>query len=157
MFYVPQLFVSNLPFSTTIQEVWQWFGQFGPIFCLDLLKDDKGLPRGKATVRFWTFADANIAMTMTNSQVFKGRKISYRRGWYEPHYTTRWASDFFALSVAPYVFASHDSGCGCLYRCLETLCETELFLPLTEPSLHLNRPSCIVAGRYCNYSKVDEP
>lgn len=69
-----RIYVGNLPFTATEDEVREMFAQFGPVQAVNLITDrDTGQPRGFGFVEMDEGADAAIsALDQTD---FGGRKL----------------------------------------------------------------------------------
>jgi cold-inducible RNA-binding protein len=71
-----KLFVGNLPFSTTEDELRDLFGQFGEVTSVKLIIDKMtGRSKGFAFVEFATPDAAQAAIEATNGQDFNGRAM----------------------------------------------------------------------------------
>ncbi|KAG2531723.1 hypothetical protein JM18_000958 [Phytophthora kernoviae] len=74
------VFVRNLPFGVTQEELEHVFGDIGPVKKIDVIKD-KGkrksemLTRGFAFVKFAVESDAAVAVKKLNKSEFQGRKM----------------------------------------------------------------------------------
>jgi RNA recognition motif-containing protein len=72
-----RLFVGNLPYDTTEEELRQHFSAVGPLSYLYLPKDkESGKPRGFAFVEFHDRAMAEEAVRRFHNQLFKGRPMA---------------------------------------------------------------------------------
>ena len=72
-----RLFVGNLPFDVTEQEVREFFASIGPLTFLHLPVDrDTGKPRGFAFVEFADPKQAQEAIEKFNQALFGGRPLS---------------------------------------------------------------------------------
>lgn len=68
-----KLYVGNLPFRTTEEEVKQHFSTFGSVVSVSLVKDrETGKPRGFG---FIEMEDAGRALSEANGLEFNGRKL----------------------------------------------------------------------------------
>lgn len=71
-----KLFVGNLPFSTTQQELEELFGQHGQLVEAKLVTDRmSGRSKGIAFVEYGTEEEANQAMEALNNYDMNGRNI----------------------------------------------------------------------------------
>ncbi|EEY54646.1 uncharacterized protein PITG_19742, partial [Phytophthora infestans T30-4] len=74
------VFVRNLPFGVTQEELEHVFSEIGPVRKIDVIKD-KGkrksemLTRGFAFVKFAVESDAAVAVEKLNKTDFQGRKM----------------------------------------------------------------------------------
>jgi RNA recognition motif-containing protein len=72
-----RLFVGNLPYNATQEELKEHFSTVGPISYISLPTDrETGQPRGFAFIEFNDRAQAEEAIRKFNNQLFKGRPIS---------------------------------------------------------------------------------
>jgi RNA recognition motif-containing protein len=72
-----KLFVGNLNFQTTEQELSELFGQFGPVVEVKLAKDKiTKKARGFGFVKMQSEESAGQALKELNGQVFKDRKLA---------------------------------------------------------------------------------
>ena len=72
-----RLFVGNLPYDVTEEELRAHFAAIGPLAYLSLAMDrDTGKPRGFAFVEFSARADAEDAMRRLHNHLFKGRPLA---------------------------------------------------------------------------------
>lgn len=71
-----KLYVGNLPFSTTEDELRDLFAQAGSVSSVELIKDRfSGNSKGFAFVQMGTQAEAEKAMTMFNGYSLSNREI----------------------------------------------------------------------------------
>jgi len=70
-----QVFVGNLPYSTTWQELKDHFRQCGKILRADTLVGPDGRPKGQGTILFERRIDAEKAMNTLSNTEFQGRVI----------------------------------------------------------------------------------
>jgi len=70
-----QVFVGNLPYSTSWQDLKDIFVEIGPILRADVLFGPDGRPKGHGTVCFENEGDAKKAIEQMNDHVVEGRKI----------------------------------------------------------------------------------
>lgn len=71
-----KLYIGNLPYSATEDQLREMFSQFGEIVDLKLITDKmSGRSRGIAFVEFSKEEDANKAIESTNSTELDGRSI----------------------------------------------------------------------------------
>jgi RNA recognition motif-containing protein len=72
-----KLYVGNLPFQTTDQELEALFAQAGPVESVRVMRDmATGRPRGFAFVEMATDAAAEAAVSQFNQKEFGGRTIA---------------------------------------------------------------------------------
>jgi cold-inducible RNA-binding protein len=72
-----RLFVGNLPFTTTQNDLQDYFAQAGPVLTVNVMQDRAtGRSRGFAFVEMATPEDAGKAITMFNKQDFQGRPLT---------------------------------------------------------------------------------
>ncbi|UIZ29200.1 hypothetical protein KXD40_007252 [Peronospora effusa] len=74
------VFVRNLPFGVTQEELEHVFGNIGPVKKIDVIKDkgkrkNESLTRGFAFVKFAVESDAAVAVEKLNKTDFQGRKM----------------------------------------------------------------------------------
>lgn len=71
-----KLYVGNLPFSTTEEELRTMFTQAGNVVSVSLIKDrDTGRSRGFAFVEFATQAEAEKAVSLFNNTPLENRNL----------------------------------------------------------------------------------
>ncbi len=71
-----KLYVGNLPFSTTEEELRTMFSQAGTVVSVSLIKDrDTGRSRGFAFVEFNTQAEAEKAVSLFNNTPLENRNL----------------------------------------------------------------------------------
>src|SRR4051812_39391231 len=71
-----KLYVGNLPFSATEDDLQNLFAQFGQVDSVNLVRDrDSGQPRGFAFVEMSDDGAAESAINGTNGSDFGGRKM----------------------------------------------------------------------------------
>ena len=71
-----KLYVGNLPFSTTEEELRTMFAQAGKVVSVSLIKDrDTGRSRGFAFVEFATQAEAEKAVSLFNNTPLDNRTL----------------------------------------------------------------------------------
>jgi RNA recognition motif-containing protein len=71
-----KLYVGNLPFSTTEEELRTMFAQAGTVVSVTLIKDrDTGRSRGFAFVEFNTQAEAEKAVSLFNNTPLENRNL----------------------------------------------------------------------------------
>ena len=72
-----KLFVGNLSFDATENDLKDLFAQAGAITSINLMQDrETGRPRGFGFVEMATDADAAKAVSMLNGKDFKGRALT---------------------------------------------------------------------------------
>lgn len=74
----PTIFVGNLAWEVTWQELKDHFRQVGEIVHADVLKDYNGVSKGCGVVEFQSSKQAQDAIVMFNQSELKGRSISVR-------------------------------------------------------------------------------
>lgn len=72
---IDRLFVRNLPFTTTEEELFEVFSQFGAVPSVHIPVDDSKRNKGYAFVTFQQRRDANLAMKAMDGEDFQGRLI----------------------------------------------------------------------------------
>jgi RNA recognition motif-containing protein len=71
-----KLYVGNLPFSTTEEDLRSMFAQAGTVVSVSLIKDrDTGRSRGFAFVEFSTQAEAEKAVSLFNNTPLDNRAL----------------------------------------------------------------------------------
>lgn len=71
------LFVGNLSFQTTDDDLTSTFGQFGPVERASVVRDrESGQSRGFGFVEMTSTADANRAITALNGEDLNGRALN---------------------------------------------------------------------------------
>lgn len=71
------IFVGNLSFQTTQDELFSTFSQFGNVERINLVTDrDSGQPRGFAFVEMTNAQEAQAAITQLNGTELNGRSIN---------------------------------------------------------------------------------
>ena len=72
-----KLFVGNLPFTTTENDLQEYFGQVGPVLAVNIMQDRAtGRSRGFAFVEMGSQEDANKAISMFHQKDFQGRALT---------------------------------------------------------------------------------
>ena len=72
-----RIYVGNLPFSATDDEVRELFGEFGPVESVHLVTDrDTGRPRGVGFVEMVTDEGAADAISALNGRDMGGRNLN---------------------------------------------------------------------------------
>ena len=72
-----RLYVGNIPFSTTEQDLQDLFGAAGQVASVNVVRDmATGRARGFAFVEMATEADAQAAITQMNGHDFGGRSLT---------------------------------------------------------------------------------
>ena len=69
-----ELYVANMPYTTTENSIEDYFSKYGKIKNVKLLKDKMGRSKGISFVKFDTNAEATKAL-VANDQEFEGRKL----------------------------------------------------------------------------------
>jgi len=70
-----QVFVRNLPYTTSWQDLKDYFKQFGRVVRAEALTGGDGSPKGQGTVLFETREDAQNAIARANNTELQGRVI----------------------------------------------------------------------------------
>ena len=70
-----RLFVRNLPFTTTEEELFETFSQFGALSAVHIPVDDTKRNKGYAFITFHSKEDAKLAMETMDGEDFQGRLI----------------------------------------------------------------------------------
>ena len=74
-----RLFIANLPYSLSEDELSDYFAQCGPLRSCELVKNRQtGQSRGYAFVEFQSDLDAEEAIKRLNESVLGGRRIIVR-------------------------------------------------------------------------------
>jgi cold-inducible RNA-binding protein len=72
-----KLFVGNLPFTTTENDLQDYFAQAGPVLGVSIMQDrTTGRSRGFAFIEMGTPDDASKALTLFNKKEFQGRALT---------------------------------------------------------------------------------
>lgn len=72
-----RLFVGNLPFTTTENDLQDYFAQAGPVTAVNIMQDRAtGRSRGFAFVEMGSQDDATKAITMFHQKDFQGRALT---------------------------------------------------------------------------------
>jgi len=71
-----QIFVGNLPYTSSWQDLKDKFRQCGNIIRADILLDTTGRSKGQGTVLFETSNEAQKAINMFDNTEFQGRSIT---------------------------------------------------------------------------------
>jgi RNA recognition motif-containing protein len=72
-----KIYVGNLPFSATQDEIQELFSQYGQVSDVTLINDrETGRPRGFGFVEMPDNAEANKALEALNGQDFGGRSLN---------------------------------------------------------------------------------
>jgi RNA recognition motif-containing protein len=72
-----KLFVGNLSFQTTENDLQDYFAQAGAVVAVNIMQDRAtGRSRGFAFVEMGNQEDANKAITMFNKKEFQGRPLT---------------------------------------------------------------------------------
>ena len=70
------LFVGNLTYTTTVQELRECFEAYGTVGAVRIMTArDTGRPRGYGFVEMPNVSEANAAMTGLNEQLLEGRPL----------------------------------------------------------------------------------
>merc|ERR1712096_151846 len=75
---VKAVFVRNLPFVTTWQDLKDKFREAANVLRADIKKDEKGKSRGCGVVEFETHEDALRAVSLLNGMRIEGRDVEVR-------------------------------------------------------------------------------
>lgn len=70
-----RIFVRNLPFTTTEEELFETFSQFGTVSAVHIPVDDTKRNKGYAFITFQSKQDAKLAMETMDGEDFQGRLI----------------------------------------------------------------------------------
>ena len=74
-----RVYVNNLSYQATEEQIGQFFGAIGPVLQVSIAKSqDDGRPRGFAHVSFGSAEEANRAILELNDTEFLGRKVGVR-------------------------------------------------------------------------------
>lgn len=73
-----QLFVNNLSWETSWQELKDHFRQCGEVERVEVIEGPGGRKKGFGTVRFFTVEDAKNAMQTLNGVALQGRELGIR-------------------------------------------------------------------------------
>jgi hypothetical protein len=74
-----RIYVNNLSYQATEEQIQQFFGAIGPVLQVSIAKSqDDGRPRGFAHVSFGSAEEANRAILELNDAEFLGRKVGVR-------------------------------------------------------------------------------
>lgn len=72
-----RLFVGNLPFTTTENDLQDYFAQAGPVTAVNIMQDRAtGRSRGFAFIEMSSQDDASKAITMFHQKDFQGRPLT---------------------------------------------------------------------------------
>jgi cold-inducible RNA-binding protein len=72
-----KLFVGNLAFTTTENDLQDYFAQAGPVLAVNIMQDRAtGRSRGFGFIEMSTPEDATKAITMFNKKEFQGRALT---------------------------------------------------------------------------------
>lgn len=72
-----KLFIGNLPYEVSSEELKQYFAQFGAIEEAVVISDKvTGRSKGYGFVRFNSATDAQTAVTEINGKEYKGRRLA---------------------------------------------------------------------------------
>ncbi len=72
-----KIYVGNLPFTSTEQELEELFGQYGPVSRANIVTDrDTGRSRGFGFVEMESQADGQAAIDALNGQEWGGRTLT---------------------------------------------------------------------------------
>jgi len=77
-----KIFISNLPYSTTWQDLKDTFNRVGRVIRADVLQNAEGQSRGAGVVLFEKREDAQRAITEWDTKLFAGRPIYVREDKY---------------------------------------------------------------------------
>eukprot|EP01137_Pigoraptor_chileana_P005331 Opistho-2@48268 len=73
-----QVFITNLPYTTTWQDLKDTFRQAGNIIRADVLMGADGRSRGQGTILFQSADEASRAISMFNGSAIEGRNVEVR-------------------------------------------------------------------------------
>ncbi len=86
-----RIYVGNLPFSATEDEVRELFGEFGPVESVHLVTDrDSGRPRGFGFVEMETEEGAAAAISALNGREMDGRNLNIAEARPRPPRRDNW-------------------------------------------------------------------
>src|SRR5438309_8659227 len=72
-----KLFVGNLPFTTTENDLQDYFAQAGAVLAVNIMQDRAtGRSRGFAFIEMASQKDATTAITMFHAKDFQGRALT---------------------------------------------------------------------------------
>src|SRR5437879_3715120 len=72
-----KLFVGNLPFTTTENDLQDYFAQAGPVLAVNIMQDRAtGRSRGFAFIEMGNNDDASKAINMFHQKDFQGRSLT---------------------------------------------------------------------------------
>jgi len=72
-----KLFVGNLPFTTTDNDLQVYFGHVGPVLAVNIMQDRAtGRSRGFAFIEMGSQDDATKAITTLHKKDFQGRPLT---------------------------------------------------------------------------------
>eukprot|EP01119_Soliformovum_irregulare_P000400 TRINITY_DN10275_c0_g1_i2.p2 TRINITY_DN10275_c0_g1~~TRINITY_DN10275_c0_g1_i2.p2 ORF type:complete len:314 (-),score=80.88 TRINITY_DN10275_c0_g1_i2:57-998(-) len=75
----PLLWVGNIPYDVSWQDLKDYFGQYGKVDRVDILTDTDGRSKGMANLSFFENSAAEKAMRRGNGRLFRGRQIDIRQ------------------------------------------------------------------------------
>mmetsp|Transcript_31895 Transcript_31895/g.36260 ORF Transcript_31895/g.36260 Transcript_31895/m.36260 type:complete len:228 (-) Transcript_31895:702-1385(-) len=73
-----QVFVGNLPYSVTDEQLYNSFKEFGSIDAASIRKNERGLSKGHGIVTFSTVEEAQEAIDRMNGAKFNGRMVNVK-------------------------------------------------------------------------------
>lgn len=73
-----KLYVGNMSFSTTEEDLWQLFGSIGTVGDVSLVRDEQGRNRGFGFVTMREKADSVKALEQLDGMEFNGRNLNIR-------------------------------------------------------------------------------
>lgn len=84
-----KIFVKNIPFDTSDQELTDYFSKYGTVIKAEILKNaDNGQSKGVGIVEFKTLEEKNALLNMNTEELeINGRKLEVREARDKPDYT----------------------------------------------------------------------
>lgn len=79
------LYIGNLFFEVTPEEIEQTFSAVGPVKSLKIIRDSRGLSKGFGFIEFEQTADAAVAIDTLDQTVLQGRRMTVQ--WHTPRTT----------------------------------------------------------------------
>jgi hypothetical protein len=84
-----KIFIGNLPFAATEEDIKKLFAEFGSVLTVDIVKDSDGDSRGFGFVEMTADAEGHAAITGLNERDFQGRAINVSPALIKPGITRR--------------------------------------------------------------------
>lgn len=84
-----KIFVKNIPFNTSDEELTEYFSKYGTVIKAEILKNaDNGQSKGVGIVEFKTLEEKNALLNMNTEELeINGRKLEVREARDKPDYT----------------------------------------------------------------------